>query len=357
MRRSKQSETSHGTATGQIPVDEELLSKFDLSRREAECATLLRYGVQPAAIAERLGISDSTKQKYLASLRHKTGNKTTPELIVFLRDKPADDNIEAYHSWPPAHVAPVMQSDVLTPEYSALIQQCRGKLRLIDMLEALRASLEDPFGARYIFYSFAPLSVTSLVADDVLKCSLAPLEIEDALLNAGSILGSPSAQKLFSNPDGVAFIDGKSEDYDQASEGHQAFYDRCLEAGVRYGATFGFPSGAAYVAFSVSLSETIERAEQLVESRGEEIRAAAMVMHNCAWSYGALGAEYGLTIRERDALCALAKGRRTAEAAGDMNISERALSDLLAAARKKLAAKTNAQAISIAMSANILVFR
>lgn len=357
LRRSKQTETSHGTASGQLPVDEALVAEFGLSRREAECATLLRYGVAQADLPGRLEVTRSTIQKYLSALRDKAGVKSTADLIAVLRRDPADDNVAAYHSWPPAVVAPLMQTGFVNAPYTDLIAQCRGRLRLHDMLGVLRDHLAEPFGVRYVFYTFSPQAVPSLLRDDVLRKVLAPPAVVEAFENGGRTLDSPSARKLFANPDGIAFVDGRSDDYDGASPAVQAFYDRCLEDGVRYGATFGFPSGSAYVGVSVSLNEAVPDAERLIAERGEEIRAAAMVVHNCAWTYGALAAEYGLTIRERDALCALALGRRAAEAAKTMKVSERAFGYLLINARQKLSAGTNAEAICKATAANILVFR
>ncbi len=357
MRRSKQSETSHGTAAGQLPVDAKLVEAYALTRREGECATLLRYGVAAADLAERLAVTKSTLQKHLGCLRQKIGVKSTQELIVFLMQTDADDNIAAYHSWPPVSVSPLKDAATVNLRYSALAEACRGKLQLIEMLSVLRDHLAGDFGARYIFYSYSPLSVCGLVRDDVLRVTLAPPSVASALQAAGPTLESPSAQKLFAKPDGFAFVDGRSDDYEQASPGVKTFYDACMEDGVRYGVSFGFPSGGAFVGVSVSLDESVENAGALVDARGEEIRAAAMVMHNCAWTYGALAAAYGLTIRERDALSYLARGLRAVEAAAEMAMSERALGYLLIGARQKLNAATNAEAICKAAAANILVFR
>ncbi|PQA87790.1 LuxR C-terminal-related transcriptional regulator [Hyphococcus luteus] len=357
MRRSTQSETSHGTAAGQMPIDVRLVDEHGLTRREAECATLLRYGVAAAELPERLGVTKSTMRKHLSGLREKIGVKTTQDLIVFLMKAAADDNIAAYHSWPPVSVAPLKDFAAVTLRYGDLAEDCRGKLQLIEMLAVLRDHLEAEFGARYVFYSYSPLSVYSLLRDDVLRVTLAPPQIVEALHAAGPTLDSPSARQLFAKPDGIAFVDGRSDHYEEASPGVQAFYDVCLQDGVRYGVSFGFPSGGAFVGVSVSLDESVADAQKLVAERGEEMRAAAMVMHNCAWTYGALAAAYGLTIRERDALSLLAQGRRAAEAAELMKMSERALGYLLIGARQKLSAETNAEAVCKAAAANILVFR
>ncbi|MEM7691222.1 MAG: LuxR C-terminal-related transcriptional regulator, partial [Pseudomonadota bacterium] len=67
-------------------------------------------------------------------------------------------------------------------------------------------------------------------------------------------------------------------------------------------------------------------------------------------------AKVRLTMRERDALSALALGQRAAEAANDMHVSERAFAKVIASARTKLHARTNAEAVGKAILINALVF-
>jgi DNA-binding CsgD family transcriptional regulator len=81
-----------------------------------------------------------------------------------------------------------------------------------------------------------------------------------------------------------------------------------------------------------------------------------MLMHGAAGTNGTLAALADLSIRERDALSALARGLETAQAATEMKISPRAFSKLISQARAKLKSKTTNEAIYKASALNALVF-
>lgn len=325
MRRSRREETSHGTGGGQVPVDVALKQKYGLTRREAECASLLRHGVLPGDLPSVLGVSSSTVKKFLASLRAKVRVKRTEALIATLRAAPADDNVTAHHAWPPAPVAPPLHAPSGDPGLAELAARCRGRLHLNAMLEALREYLALPF--------------------------------REAFLSAGHVLDTPSAVRLLAEPDSFALVDGRSSDYTAASPRVRAFYDACLADNVRYGISFGFPSGTGFVGISVSLDAEARDPVGLIRDHGDTLRAAAMAMHSCAWSYGALAAGYGLTLRERDALSSIAAGQRTSAAAAELGLSQRALAGTLANAQRKLGAQTNAEAVAKGIAANALLFR
>jgi len=357
MRRSRREETSHGTSGGQIPIDVALKQKYGLTRREAECASLLRHGVLPGDLSSVLGVSSSTVKKFLASLRAKAHVDRTDALIATLRAAPADDNVAAHHAWPPVPVAQVLHAPSGDAGLAELAARCRGRLHLHGMLEALREYLALPFRARCVFYVFSPLSVLGLLRDDVVREILAPPAIRDAFLAAGHVLDTPSAARLFAEPDSFALVDGRSNDYAAASPRVRAFYDACLADNVRYGISFGFPSGTGFVGISVSLDAEARDPVGLIRTHGDNLRAAAMAMHSCAWSYGALAAEYDLTLRERDALSSLAAGQRTSAAAAELGLSQRALAGTLANARRKMSARTNTEAVAKGIAANALLFR
>jgi len=357
MRKSRREETSHGTVAGQLPVDLALQRRYRLTRREAECASLLRHGLMASDLPEHLNVSSSTVKKFLAGLRRKLARGSTADVVAMLRATDADDNAEAHHTWPPMPVAPALHSSYADASLGELAERCRGRTQLRQMLAALREHLALRFRARYIFYVFSPLSLTGLLRDDVLRETLAPAAVADAFFSAGQVLDTPSATRIFTEPDSFAIVDGRSSDYEAASAPVRAFYDACLLDGVRYGITLGFPSGASFVGISVSLDAEAREPRELVRKHGDALRAAAMVMHSCAWSYGALAAHYGFTLRERDALSLLAEGARTADASRRLGLSQRALAGLLSGARRKLRARSNAEAVAKGMAANLLVFR
>lgn len=353
MRASRQDETLHGTGAGQAPVDRALADAYGLTVRQAQCATLLRYGVSAGDLAARIGVSRSTLQKHLSALREKLGVRTTQDLVARLQDSEADDNIAAYHSWPPAPLTPEASGDGA----AGLVEKLRGKLHLHDMLDAFRDHLAAKFHVQYVFYSFIPLSVPGLFRGDLFNTVLAPQPVEAAYRAVKDPLQYPAIQELFEKPDGVALLDGLEADYVDLPEEVAAFYRACLAEGVRFGVTFGFPAGTSYVGVSLSMGADCPDPARIAATRGDELRAAAMTLHGCAWSFGALAASFGLTVRERDALSFLAQGFKAADAAARMEISERAFVKHLANARKKFNAQTNAEAICKATAANALVFR
>jgi len=93
-----------------------------------------------------------------------------------------------------------------------------------------------------------------------------------------------------------------------------------------------------------------------IDEHVEEVRFAGMAMHAASLTNGALAARVRLTVRERNALSALALGERASDAAKNLNVSERAFAKLTAAARQKLNARSNAEAVGKAALINALVF-
>jgi len=357
MRKSRREETSHGTLAGQIPIDVALQRSYELTRREAECASLLRHGVPASDLPAHLGVSLSTVKKFLAGLRRKLAQSTTSDVTYLLRASGGDDNVEAHHAWPPMPVGPTAHAPYADASLGQLAQRCRGKIQLRQMLDALREFLALHFRARYVFYVFSPLSLTGLLRDDVVRETLAPEAVTEAFHAAGQVLDTPSAIRVFTQPDSFAIVDGRSADYAAADAPVRRFYDACLADGVRFGITFGFPSGASFVGISISLDAEARKPQDLVRLHGDTLRAAAMIVHSCAWSYGALAARYGLTLRERDMLSLVAEGARTRDMAEKHHLSLRAVAGVLSSARRKLRATSNAEAVAKGMAANLLVFR
>ena len=191
------------------------------------------------------------------------------------------------------------------------------------------------------------LTVTAFASDEVKEA-----------LSAVNVFELPRTPLLFANPKSFLLIDVKSpEDNEGASQDARRLFEACLQDGVRYGACFGFPAGPSWVGMAIGLAEEVQEPERLLEEYGGELRQAAMLMHSCAYSYGALAATFDLTIRERDALCTLAKGLNRSEGAAQLRVSERVFGDFLRSARGKLRAATNSEALAKAIALNALVLR
>lgn len=351
MRRISQKDTLHGTLAGQIPNDQELAEQYGLSERQSQCAVLLKLGVKPTELPKQLGISPSTVEKHLAFLRVKMGAPTTAALQAFLKEQPQQD-VTPFHSWPPLP-HPIGRPDMAN---SHLISRLRGATRLEKCLEVLRDELAE-FSVRHVYYAFIPLSVPGLLRNDVFDFFLAPKNISEAFTASGGLLAQPMTQQLFESPAAVLFFDAEGEKGDALAPSVHAFYEECRKTGCRFAVGFGFPAGGSYVGMSMTLAEgDPDTMEHLVHTKGEHIRSAAMVMHSMAFANGALAAHFGLTLRERDAISAIARGLKASEAAAEMKISNRAFDKLTAAARDKFRAGTLPEAIYKAAAANALVF-
>jgi len=69
---------------GKENVSNKLMEEYPLTAREAEIAELMRRGVTPAHISEKLYISPTTVKKHLANIHTKLGVSTRQELVVKL---------------------------------------------------------------------------------------------------------------------------------------------------------------------------------------------------------------------------------------------------------------------------------
>lgn len=349
VKRVTQRETFHGTASGQAPNLVNLSERFDLSERQAQCMALLRMGTPTPDILDVLAISASTLETHLADLRRKFDAPTTPALATHLQTIITDDDLGAFQFWPSQTNA----SPDGTQISQAIADRMRTATSVDRALEALRDGLAA-FNVRHLYYCFLPHSVQGFLRGDILDTFLAPDAIEAAFHANGGLMGQPIAMTLFNAPGTVPVVQMQAEAHGQ-SNSLSAFYSTCMDDGASHMMALGFPSGPGFVGMAITFQADTDPTADIT-ARGEEIRAAALTMHACMLTNGILAARYKLTIRERDALCALALGQRASDAAGKMKISERAFAKLLASARTKLNARTNAEAVGKAAIINALVF-
>ncbi len=347
VRRVAQEETFHGTAAGQAPNVVALAETFGLSERQAQCMALLRMGSSAPAIADVLSISPSTLETHLADLRRKFGCATTPKLVAHLRDLIAEEELDAFHCWPSQTNAPL--------DGTALPAEIGDRLRRATSLDQALGVLQDalaPVGPRHLYYCFLPHSVQGFLRGDIVDAFRAPSQIERAFHANGGLMGQPIALSLFDAPTSVPVmpLDGVAQ-----PKGLAAFCDACRADGASHLMALGFPAGPGFVGMAITFAPHGDAIE-LVQRGADRIRATAMALHASVLTNGTLAARFRLTIRERDALSALALGKRANEAAAQMKISERAFSKLLASARSKLNARTNAEAVGKAAIVNALVF-
>lgn len=347
-RRVAQNETFHGTAAGQAPNIAGLKARFDLSERQAQCAALLRMGSPPQGVAEVLGISASTLETHLAGLRRVFQVPTTERLRAALCSLIPDAELDAFHCWP-ARTNSLSSSIASDPVFAARL---RTSISVEQALGAFQAELVD-IGVKHLYYCYLPHSVQGFMRGDILDVFLAPAAIQQAFRANNGLIGQPLAEVLLNAPTDVPVA---PLDPDTDSESLGAFYTACRDFGATHLMVLGFPSGPGFVAMALTVAASVADVASQIADEAEAIRSGAMALHASLLTNGTLAARVRLTIRERDALSALALGKRAVDAAQQMNVSERAFAKLTASARAKLHARTNAEAVGKAVLINALVF-
>ena len=347
MRRVAQSDTFHGTAAGQTPYIADLAEKLGLSERQAQCVALLRMGTDTAALCDVLGISTSTRDTHLAELRRKFEVDTSADLGPVLEALISDDELAPYHCWPIATNA-LPEGMAMIPSFQAALQAATS---LEQALGALKHALSS-INARHIYYCFVPHSVQGFLKADFWDAFLANEAIETAFKANNGLMGQPVAMTLFNAPVSVPVV---SIDREAKPASLGAFYRACADDGATHLLGLGFPSGPGFVGMAITIAAEGDPCEA-VAAQAENIRSAAMAMHASVLTTGTLAARVRLTVRERDALSAVALGKKAADAAAEMKISERAYAKLLSSSRLKFNAKTNAEAVCKAVQVNALVF-
>jgi DNA-binding NarL/FixJ family response regulator len=349
MRRVNQNETFHGTGAGQTPTDQELMRAHGLSERQAQCASLLRNGVAPSDIPETLGITVSTAEKHIAALRDKTGQGTTSQLCAFLNKRNSRRDGESFHWWQP----------VLPPEAHLggtahpFAEQLQDSTTLLQMLSHFRDHLAD-LEVAHVYFAFVPLSVRGFMVNDLWDIFFAPDTLSEVFTASGGLMSQPMALQLFNNPGDLAYTSYDDKSLSALPTNAKAFGTACRDHGAKCAMGFGFPVSAGFTGFALTLKRAMTSDELI--TKAPEVRAAGMLLQGYAHTNGALAALADLTVRERDALSALARGCENKDAATEMKISPRAFSKLVAQARKKLKSKTTGEAIYKASALNALVF-
>jgi len=348
VRRVNQGETFHGTAAGQIPKVGDLQTRFGLTERQAQCAALLRMGNAPQGIAEVLGVSPSTLEAHLADLRRIFKHSNTESLRRSLCDLIPDAELDAFHCWPASINTPIWAPRA-NPRFAARL---RTSMSAEQALDALYTELER-FAALHLYYCFLPHSVQGFLRNDMLDVFIAPAGVKTAFRANNGLAGQPAAALLFEAPTSVPVV---ALDLEAKPEPLAVFNRACAKQGATHIAALGFPAGPGYVGMAITLKSADEELLQRVADESENIRGAAIATHAAMLTNGTLAARVRLTLRERDALSQLALGRRASEAARNLNVSERAFAKLVASARRKLKARTNAEAVGKAAMMNALVF-
>ena len=331
-----------------MPNSQALEKRFGLQERQAQCAALQGRGGNPKEVAEVLDVSASTLESHFSALRRVFNCRTTDRLRLALGDLISDEEMAAFHCWPTGTNASVGLAVLDT----SLAERLRTCVSLEQALGALKDSLA-PLGAIHIYYCFIPHSVQGVLRGDLIDTFLAPEEVEEAFHRSGGLIEQPIAQRLFDAPTDIPLV---SLDLEGSQQHVKEFYDVCRKHDATHMMGLGFPSGPGFVGFALTLSLPTKNAVKKANDQGELIRKSALATHAALLTNGVLAAKYRLSVRERDVLSKIALGRRNAEVASELGVSERGLTKLLASARGKMNARTNTEAAVKAALVNALVF-
>ena len=352
MRRLNQNETLHGTRDGQLPVDAELRSTFDLTDREGAVAALLAQGCSAGGIAERLQVSHSTAEKHLASLRRKLRVRTTTEAAAAVA-RFSLEQVAGIRDWPtPPPYDPELQTR--TDERSLA-----ERLAAAGHVDAAVAALRDhlaPDRVEAMLFVFLPRNVTSFRRGAIVESWAAPSRVVEAYETSGGLRSHPIALRLFAQPDQAVLLDPAAQG-ESAPMGPPILWDACRAEGLTRCLSFGAPFGCGFVGTSMFFGEAAREAlEGDLAALVKRLRLALMMAQSAMFGRGLLARTAALTLRERNALSLLAQGFSLAGAAAETGGSTRALSQQLKGARAKLSVATNAEAVAEAMALNALVF-
>ncbi len=355
MRRIEQEETLHGTRHGQLVVDATLREHYGLTDREAAVAALLARGGTRGTIAERLGISPSTAEKHLGSLRSKIGaHSTTEAAAIVARHSLVQAAGEPRLGTNPHHEA--RQASLAEDELAATLAG-------IDDLDAAVLALRDhlsPLGVAAVGYGFVPLNAVSFRRGEAILAwagSPGPMEQHAA---TGGLLANPVALRIFAEPDREVVVDAAGRcwngpPFEPAVP--EALLQACQADRLPVCVSLGSPFGCGFVGATLFFrGRGGEELARELPSLGPELRSALMSTQSSVFARGVLARTADLTVRERDALSLIAQGLTLDDAAARHEVTTRAFSGLLRSARTKLGARTNAEAITRAMALNALVF-
>ena len=355
MRRLRQEETLHGTRHGQLVVDSALREAHGLTDREAAVAALLTRGATRAAIAENLGISPSTTEKHLASLRTKLGAQSTTEAAAIL----------ARHSVVQAAGEPQLGTnphhEAHTP--SGLDAELATRLAGAADVEAAVFVLRDhlaPLGVAAVGYGFVPLNAVSFRRGEaILAWAGAPGPME-AHVASGGLLRNPVALRIFSEPDREVVVDADGRCWNGPAlepAVPDALREACHADRLPVCVSLGSPFGCGFVGASMFFrGRSAEAIRDELPTLGPTLRSALMSTQSSVFARGVLAREADLTVRERDALSLVAQGLTLEQAAEQLGGTVRSLSGHLRSARTKLGARSNTEAVARAMAVNALVF-
>jgi len=315
-----------------------------LSRRERDCLTHLELGLSTSETAAALGVSRSTLNAHLASARQKLGARNTAQaLLIFARLRTG-------------HRQPRIRQDCETSLTERQISLADRLSRCGDSFLGAWLALHDyaaALGIRTI--NFWIVADPYSLIDDSTCAMWSSLPEENLRLyrEMGGMTTDPcglhvvrATAPLIVDPELIrASFDGMPAPVRRTATALiESHLNRMLSVNHRDPVT-GAATGCLF-SFDVRDYHEFER---LVAATGEELTRTTALFWDHVQRAKLLAEVPGLSRRQREALVLLARGYSLTQLAEELRVSVRAAEKLAAAARSKLGARTNAQAVYRAM--------
>lgn len=335
------------SSNGDARPMEHRLAPNALTPRERDCLRLLSIGLLTSEVKRDLGISQSTLDKHLTSARRKLGVRTTTQAVLRFQVQVKPVGSDAASVNLPRHL---------------VARESAQAIKLLDELSTCRTFAEARKAFHELMSGFGVLSTNFWIVSEAnpdlrqVACSFWstwPDELLDLYTKMGGLAADPTAS-LIAHQQRPFIVDPEQfyRDWPTWPAAVQKtataltdsglnrmlcvpFRDVCT--GARMGAVFAFSVGR------------YGELEELAAALGTELEQSVAVLFDFAQRSRLLAEAVGLTQREREALCLVARGYSIKEITVRLNVSVRSSEKFLANARSKLGARNTSQAVYRAM--------
>jgi DNA-binding CsgD family transcriptional regulator len=317
-----------------------------LTARERDCLQLLASGLLASEVRAELGISQSTLEAHLASARRKLDARTTLQAVLTFR---AD--INGKHGTPTVPALGSQPGD-LAENQIGLVDALAHCNSFNSAFKALQNYLAN-FGSFTV--NFGVIADVAGVIDQsgVSFWSAASDELTSLYNANGTAKSDPVAQHIVSSVKAHVFDVESALPVIKSAIGQiPGVIEYLMDHGQ--GGSVCIPArdpltGAAY---GMNIPLTTKQRREISHAAStytSELRQSLILFWHELQAKRLIATKPGLTLREQEALQFVARGFAVAEIAERIDVSKRAVEQVLSASREKLGARNSAQAIYRAM--------
>lgn len=314
-----------------------------LTRRERDCLRLIGNGLTTTSAAAQLGVSCSTLNKHLASVRQKLGVRRTMQALLLVQAqgeafRPEESGCDN------ASGRDASQSSALC-DFANAVASC-GRL---DSAWAKLCSHIAGYGLSYVNFGVVAEPAGQLTNGSRLLKSTMPRELLEIYRDDDSsnsiVVGHIIANRRETLLDGQAVLRAQMPNASRALQSlHDTYACQVLCMPDRDRAT-----GAPYAIVFTLGREAVPRSHCAQREIIATLKATRDIFWGAVQTQRLLSDCVNLTRRQRDALTYAARGFTAHETAEHLGISIRAVEKNLGGARQRLGARTTVSALYRAM--------